>query len=330
MKIIPVYKSKILSLPEEAVYDKLPSASKDELKVLLAVFIEQEFELSDLASKLDITENAFKRALNSWEKAGVISVEKQKSAKKVAKIKEAEKEGKEKSDAKKPTPKVEIVDRTTLPHYKSEEIAKVVETRNGCSELLDSCQQILGKMFNTAETSIIIGLVDHLSLSNDYIMLLCSHACSMDKRSVRYIEKLALHFFDSNVLTYSELEAELKAIENRASTENFVRKLFGLGKRALIKKEKEYISAWVETYNFSREMIELAYEITVAKTNEPRLNYANAILENWYAAGYKTPDDVKTAEEEWNKNKNKKKSTDSSFATDDFYEAALMRSYKSN
>lgn len=326
MKITPIYKNKILSLPEEIVREKLPSASKDELKVLLAVFLDQEFELSEIASNLDMTENAFKRALTSWEKAGVISVEKQKSAKKATKAKESEKTEETKKPSKSAS-KVVKVDRSTLPHYTSGEIAEVVENKNGCSELLDSCQQILGKMFNAAETSIIVGLVDHLSLSNDYIMLLCSHACSMEKKSVRYVEKLALHFFDSNVLTYSELETELKSIERRASTENFVRNLFGFGKRALIKKEKEYIASWTDTYNFSREMIELAYEITVAKTNEPKLSYANAILENWYAAGYKTPEEVKAAEEEW---KNKKKSSDSSFSTDDFYEAALRRSYQSN
>ena len=64
MKITPIYKNKILSLPEEIVREKLPSASKDELKVLLAVFLDQEFELSEIASNLDMTENAFKRTQN--------------------------------------------------------------------------------------------------------------------------------------------------------------------------------------------------------------------------------------------------------------------------
>ncbi|MBE6616331.1 MAG: DnaD domain protein [Ruminococcaceae bacterium] len=327
MKIIPQYKNKILSLPGEVISEKLPTASKDELKVLLAVFMEHEFELSELATKLDMTENAVKRAMNSWEKTGVIVVEKEKTSKKSTKSKESAKQDSSKSTSRNDN-KVVNVDRSTLPHYTSGEIAAVVEKRNGCSELLDSCQQILGKMFNAAETSIIVGLVDHLSLSNDYIMLLCSHACSMDKKSVRYVEKLALNFFDNNILTYSELEAELRSIEKRASVENYVRNLFGIGKRALIKKEKEYVSKWTDSYNFSNEMIELAYEITVAKTNEPKLSYANAILENWYAAGYKTTSDVKAAEEEWSKNK--AKSIDSSFSTDDFYEAALMRSYQSN
>ena len=44
MKILPIYKNKIISLPAECVSEKLSTASKDELKVLLAVYLEQEFE----------------------------------------------------------------------------------------------------------------------------------------------------------------------------------------------------------------------------------------------------------------------------------------------
>ena len=321
MKILPIYKNKILSLPAECISEKLSTASKDELKVLLAVYLEQEFEQVDMAAKLDMTENAFKRALSTWEKAGVIAIDKPKSQKKAPKS--AEKPQKEAEQKK--TPKVEV--HTTLPHYTSTEVAVVVETKNGCSELIDSCQQILGKMFNASETAIVVGLVDHLGLSNDYVMLLCSHAASMDKRSVRYIEKLALHFYDLDVRSVIGLEEELNAIEDRASLEAFVRNIFGLGKRALIKKEKEYISAWSDKYKFQKDIIQRAYEVTVAKTNEPKMSYTNAVLENWYAAGYKTLEDIDKAEAEW---KDNKKSGAGSFITDDFYEDALMRSYGSD
>jgi len=248
MKILPIYKNKIISLPAECVSEKLSTASKDELKVLLAVYLEQEFEQIDMAAKLDMTENAFKRALSTWEKAGVIAIDKPKAQKKPTK--KVEKPKKEKESKK--TPKVEV--HTTLPHYTSSEVAGVLETKNGCSELIDSCQQILGKMFNASETAIVVGLVDHLDLSNDYVLLLCSHAASMDKRSVRYIEKLALNYYDLDVRTVAGLEEELNSIEDRASLENFVRTTFGLGKRALIKKEKDYISAWSDKFKFQKRL----------------------------------------------------------------------------
>ncbi|MBE6542157.1 MAG: DnaD domain protein [Ruminococcaceae bacterium] len=323
MKIIPIYKNKIISLPFEIVTQKLSTATKEELAVLIAVLAEPEFEVKSLAAKLDMTENSFTRALETWKREGVILED---SDSEVTSLSETSSDAAEIKTRKKNSSRIEI--HTTLPHYTSEEIAAAVERTHGCSELLDSCQQILGKMFNVSETSIIIGLIDHLSLQHEYIVLLCSHAAAIGKKSVRYIEKLALNLYDRDITTYPSLEEELKLIEARASLESYVRTLFGFGKRALIQKEKEMIKAWSEKFNFSRDMIKAAYEITVSRTNEPNMKYTNGILENWYAAGYKTPEEVEAAEAERNRNKDKTQA--SSFATDDFYEAALKRSYGSD
>ncbi len=319
MKINPIYKNKIISLPGEIISEKLSTASKDELKVILAVYSEPEFNLSEITERLDMTEKAFLRALNFWVKNHAISIESENSNDRTSEVELTE--GKERK-----TQKNKVIIHTTLPHYTSDETAHVIEKTKGCSELLDSCQQILGKMFNSAETEIVIGLIDHLSLPHDYILLLCQHAANIEKRSVRYIEKMAIDFFDHDILTYSALEKELSHIEERASFEKFVRKMFGLGSRNLIKKERDILTAWQETYSFPRDVITKAYEITVAKTKEASINYANAILEKWYAAGYKTIADVEEAEEKYARSK----STNSSFSVDDIYEAALMRSYKEN
>ncbi len=322
MKIVPKYHNKILSIPGEIVAERLTEASKDELKVLLAVFSEQEFDVSELASRLDMTVNAFNRALNVWLETGIMEADAPVAVSKKTPAKNAA----EKKPAVKKSSSVRTVTvHTSLPHYTTEELADAVENRIGTAELLDSCQQILGKMFNANETATIIGLMDHLSLSSEYILLLCSHASSVHKKSVRYIEKTAIDLYDRDVMTYSELETELSLIERRISTEAFVKNLFGVGKRALIKKEKEFIKAWAEKYAFSHDMIEEAYEITVNNTGEASMNYANAILENWYAAGFQTVDEVRAAEAE-RKGKQEKLSG-TSFDTDEFFDAALKRSY---
>lgn len=306
MKITPVYKNRILSLPAEAVGDRLNTASKDELKVLLAVFAEPEFEPSEMASRLDLTENAFRRALEPWIACGALICGDS------APVKSASAPAK---------PRVSV--HTTLPHYTAEEMASAAASTSGFSDLLDSCQQIFGKIFNTAETEMVIGLADHLRLDQDYILLLFTHAVEMDRKTVRYVEKMALSFYDRGITTYGGLEEEIARIRETASLEVFVRSLFGIGKRALVKKESAMLEKWVGTYGFSRELIRHAYETTIAKAKEPSLSYANAVLESWYAKGLKTPADVDAAEAERNQTTVQK----SSFATDDFFEAALRRSY---
>ena len=212
-----------------------------------------------------------------------------------------------------------------MPQYSAEELADTVESTAGCAELIDSCQQMMGRIFNTSETAVIVGMLDYLKLPPDYILLLCSHAASMQKTSVRYLEKLAIDLHDRGVTTYEALEEELKRVENRAGMEHYVRDLFGLGRRTLIKKEKGFIDAWANTFRFSREMIAKAYEVTVKNTGNPSMDYANRVLENWYTAGYTTPEEVDAAQAERNGQKPLPEGT--SFSTDEFFEAALLRSY---
>jgi len=307
MKITPVYKNRILCLPAEAVSERLASASENELRVLLAVFAEPEFDLKEMASRLDLTENAFRRALEPWISCGALICGEETAV--VRKAPAAQ------------TPRVSV--HTALPHYTAEELAAAASSTAGFSDLLDSCQQIFGKIFNTAETEMVIGLADHLRLDQDYILLLFTHAVEMDKKTVRYVEKMALSFYDRGITTYGGLEEEISRIRELASLEVFVRNLFGIGKRALVKKEAAILEKWIKPYAFSRELIRHAYEMTIAKAKDPSLSYANAVLENWYAKGLKTPADVDAAESERNQGTVQK----TSFATDDFYEAALRRSY---
>ena len=317
MKIIPKFQHDILNLPAEVVSEKLSTATGDELRVLLAVMMEKEFTVSELAAKLDMTETALRRAISAWESYGAFTLESSADSALTAAEKKREilKEGKK------------LLSRPTLPHYSSEDIASVMERTSGSSELLDSCQQILGKIFNTAETASIIGLVDYLSLTPDYILLLCSHAAHIQKKSVRYVEKMALDLFDRDIITYAALEAELAAIEQRASLEHFIRELYGMGDRALIKKERDFLSDWIVKYGFGRDMLRLAYEVTIEKTKEANMNYANAVLQNWYTAGLKTPEDVEASEAQRAANRPKDVPAGTSFSTDSFFDAALKRSY---
>ena len=70
------------------------------------------------------------------------------------------------------------------------------------------------------------------------------------------------------------------------------------------------------------DLLKMAYDITIDKTSKPSLKYAAKIIDNWLVDGITTPD---MATEVENRRIESKKS--SSFDTDDFFEAALRRSY---
>ncbi len=358
MKITPVYENEVFVVPKVGVARKLATAAREELAVLLSVLAEPEFTPADRAAALNLTEKTFLDALAFWQREGVFTIsdgEKIETTYKKVTNKLSDSDGKsdnrrflvtenvrgggktetvetaestvQNPDAEKQTGRKSMHARRELPHYGVTGAADYLERNADMRNLVDCCQNISGEMFSTAETEILIGMHDYLALSPEYIMLLFAHAKKLGKKSVRYVETLAIRFFDEGVTGYTELEERLRGIEKTATAEQFVRELFGLRSRALIPKEKAMVEKWVHTMHYDKNIVQKAYEITVNNTGKPSLSYANAILENWYKAGLATLEDIEASIAEYQKAHEKEPGKESSFDTEDFFGAALRRSY---
>ncbi len=334
MKIVPIYGKSAFIVPSSAV-DRLNEADRDTLACLMYVLANPDFSISAASSKLGIDEADFITALRFWEEAGVIET---KSRGKTKSKSDDDTKQKKKTSAEGESSAAKRRMTSRLPSYTTDEVARFLEQNSSTAELIDTCENIIGKIFTTAETEIVIGMLDHLSLSEDYIMLLFAHAAKIDKKSVRYIEKMALGFVDRDITKYSELEAELASAEAVESSVHHVRSLFGIGGRALTAKEKKMITDWCVTWGYSDEIITKAYEITANATGDASLSYANAILNNWHSAGLKTIEEIDEYSADFDKKKNqsrvnKNKGTsstpfESSFDTDEFFEDAVRRSFE--
>jgi DnaD/phage-associated family protein len=139
---------------------------------------------------------------------------------------------------------------------------------------------------------------------------------------MQYIMKTALSLADSGIGTYEQLEEYLKKKEEANTEVSKFKTHCGFGNRALTSKEEKFFVRWFEEMRYSFEVVRLAYEITVDKTHELSFNYMGKILENWFAAGYKTPEDIKNV----GGRKPVSKGTADSFNVDDFVAAALKKS----
>ena len=322
MKIYPELGRSAFIVPTSVIHH-LGSASGSELAVLLYVLSKNNFTYRDGASAIGISEKAFREAIEHWTELKVIS-------------RDPADEGADDTSLRTLERKQKNTKRSSsLPAYTTEETAKFLETNAGTAEIIDSCENIIGKIFTTAETNIVIGLLDHLSLSGEYVMLLFAHAAKIDKKSVRYVEKLALSFVDRDITRYTEFKAELSALELTEDTLKFIRKLFGIGRRVFTEKEKNMVKMWCVDFGFGNDIIEKAYEITANTTGGASLSYANKVLENWHNAELKTLDEIEKFSEEFNSKKtspakDKLKASSSfapSFDSDEFFESALKRSF---
>ena len=312
------YGERVAVLPA-AITAHLHKASKKDLAILLTLAAEPVAQVdldaakSVIAARGEYTAAEIDAALAFWRGTGVVSVD----------------EGKESApavvaQAAPAAPAVpQVIAEKGLPTYNTEELSSILARRKELSQLIDDCQQAFGKIFNTNEIGVIAGLADYLGLDGEYILLLLTHCRNMEKKSLRYVEKMAISLHDEGVHDARDLEERLQNIEMMAKATGRVRAIFGITARALTSKEKTMLEAWICKMKYDEAMLTRAYELTVDAIGKPSMPYANKILERWFADGYKTVEDVEKALAEYKSKKN----GGSSFDVDEFFEAALRRTY---
>lgn len=212
-----------------------------------------------------------------------------------------------------------------LPNYSTAELSDLLEKSQSLRMLVNEAQNIWGKVFNPYEAQLLVGLSDYLRLDNEYILLLLAHSKRIGKKSLREVERYALRLVDDGVTDAAALEEFVKRTEARRTLQGKIRAMFGLGSRSFTAKENTMLDNWI-SYGYGEDIIRRAYEITVGAINEPSLPYANSILERWHSEGLDTAAQIDAKLDAEREKKGQAVMT-GSFDTDDFFEAALKRSY---
>jgi len=311
-KIQPHYGDRVAVLPVPRDGAILREASREQLAVLITLMAEGELSYFSVAEQSGATRAQIDDAIRYWEAAGVLSV--------------TETERENAVPAQTAVQTTAPLERASqLPHYNTDEAARYLEKNPAAASLIDCCQQELGKIFNAAEAEILIGMLDYLALGPEYILLLCAYCAKKGRKSLRYIEKTAITLHDAGIVSYEQLELHLKKLDMAGEAEGKLREMFGIGQRALVKREREAFFRWISEWEMPLDVIAHAFEITVNRTKEPSVPYTNAILEKWNAEGLRTAEAVEEAEAA--KKNNVSIAVGSSFDTDDFLDLALKRSY---
>lgn len=219
-------------------------------------------------------------------------------------------------------PKKKMSNASLIQSYDGELIAEALETNKDFKFISEVAASCLGKAnLNRNDLNSLYNLYDYVGLDANFICGVIHYCASREKTSMQYIMKTALSLTDSGITSYEQLEEYLKKKEESRTEISKFKSLCGFGNRALSAKEEKFVTRWFEELCYSFEIVKVAYEITVDKTHEVNFNYMGKILENWYAAGYRTLDDIKGGA-----TKKAVPKTDDSFNVDDFVAAALKKS----
>ena len=316
----------VINLPASVL--NCADATAEQLRVLLWLSSDPSLaqKTAQLAKLADCSQKAARSAIAFWAKHGILTDENE------AIPTMADLSGTPAIVQSKPLEdKKKLLQRADeLPSYTTTELNALLEKRESLRGLVDEAQQILGKIFNPSELNILIGMHDYLGMQEESIVLLLAHCRNVGKTNLRSIEKYAYKLVDREITEPDALEEEFRIVEALQGFEGEVRRLFGMGKRALTTRESKLLRAWTE-FGFGIDAVTKAYEMTVHATNEPSMPYANSILERWHADGLHTLAEIEQAEATKKASPQKtgkqEPTLGNSFDTDDFFEAALRRSF---
>lgn len=173
-----------------------------------------------------------------------------------------------------------------------EEVVSLMQNEKDLNAIMQEYESVKGKPLTYSDMEILSSLYTYCGLSGDYILLAVHYCFSIGKGNMRYIEKTIASWLDDDIDSYKAAERHIEQLSKRYQAESLVRSAFGIGDRALVKSEKDFINQWFNVFNFDIPIIKLAYENTIPYTGKISFSYTNKILKSWFGKGYKTPKDV--------------------------------------
>ena len=185
---------------------------------------------------------------------------------------------------------------------------KALKSNPEVSMLLTATEMYVGRPLNSSETKTLLFIYDRLAFSLDLTDYLVEFCAERNKKSIRYIEQVAINWYEEGI---DSIEKAKKSVKSSDKTAYSIMKL--LGKSGNITAlESSFIAKWTGTYGFDISVIEEACNRTVMKTDTNRFAYADSILTSWFEKNIRTIEDIDEADKSYEKNRSLNAKTKSS------------------
>ncbi len=188
------------------------------------------------------------------------------------------------------------------PSYSASEISKYASDHEEMRDLLRHCEKTLGKTLSSNDQSTVFSFHDWLGLPVDVITVLITYCASVNKKSMRSIELMAINWSEMEINSLEKAEQYLTVLQENNSKINSYKRAIGIFGRVLTKAELDYLSAWAYKLASPTELVKLAAEITALNTGKTSLPYMNTMLTEWHGKGIKTAAEARKMRNEF-KNK---------------------------
>ncbi|MDO5146788.1 MAG: DnaD domain protein [Eubacteriales bacterium] len=257
-------------LPNEFIDNHMLRADGEYVKIYLLVLRllnnNMPVEIEQLADTLELTQKDILRALHYWEKEGLLEFS---------------------APSSEPDASLTI---TQVPEKISYNLADMEKSIKGTDleQTLYMAETYLGRPLSSAELSSFYYISDALHFSSDLLEHLIEYCITRDKKSVRYMESVAINWYQQGIDSVKKArEASIQYTQNVFP----VMKAFGISSRNPGSAELDYINRW-NSFGFDTEIIVEACNRTLLATHQASFPYAHRILSDWKKSGVRSVSDI--------------------------------------
>ena len=276
------------------------------LYTLRLINAQETIAISNIADHLNCTENDVVRAFTYWAQEGLMELSYSKDMLTAITMLSP----KSSKVAKEPSPlESEIVATTEAPMEANPEPMKNQDTETAAppkkpsytpkelsdsmaseelSQLIFVCEAYLGKPLSATELGTLYYFYDCLHFSTGLIEYLVEYCVSNNKKSMRYIETVAIAWYQEGIQTVEQAKDAA-----RLHSQTYFSIMKALGIKRLGKSEEDYISKWTTDYKLSLELILEACNRTILTIHEPSFKYVDSILTHWHKNQVTSLKDIK-------------------------------------
>ena len=314
------------------------TASGEYVKVYLYLLRHagESVEIPDIADALNHTEADVRRALAYWERAGVLAPEKEETVVSESAVTRENmtdtgymapesRRNYGDTDVEGRMPEETMADNGKQPQSSDRGMAKqqsgtpdIPDAGNSYdrmkrlsadeefSALLYAVQQYLGKTFSAIECEKFAYFYDVLHMSCELLEYLAEYCAEGGHTSIRYIEKVALNWYQAGIHTRDEAREHSTRYSKDTSA---VMKAFGIMGRNAGTAEQEFMRRWFKEFGFDAAIVTEACNRTLTATGAASFPYADKILTGWKENGVRTLQDVETLDKRRQEKQVKKSGT---------------------
>ena len=312
---------RFFNVPCSIVDEHLKLADGDFVKVLLCILSGNSsmLESGQLAALSGVKEKRVTDAVHYWADLGVIKVEGIPCTERPSVAASVEV-----APAKAPAVVKEKPVKTAL-RYSPKDLASKINDNEDLRFIVNEYEKIKGTVIKDNEIMGFINLIEYYGFDAQSLILMIEYCHKLGKRSMAYLEKMAKDWFDREITSYPEVEAEIIHQSLQRSYEHKAAKAIGLeGKPSANQSEK--IRLWNEK-GISIEMLKIAYDKCMDAISKPSFSYIAKIIDNWFKEGLTTVEAVKQKEDERNSkpsgSDNKTDNSQASYDLDEWERFAL-------